>query len=158
MIPKSFFMLFFALASLGLVSCATSHKDAEISKVNYFKLDSSKRKSSAEQSITFEQRYYLYGAVTTEDIAAREGVYYRVHWSVKDTSSPVILVLHYRQSETGAVEHTKEITPDRIQSSNTTEFSVIGDEFKKNGHVTAWKVSLMRGKEEIASHRSYLWE
>lgn len=152
-----FFTLFLAVASAGLVSCAST-KEAEISKVNYFKLGDQNAKNSADPSITFERKYYLYGAVSSEEIAARTGVYYRVHWAVKDKTAPVKLVLHYRQSITGSVEYTKEIVPDRIRGSNMTEFSVIGDEFKKNGHVTAWKISLMRGKEEIAAHRSYLWE
>ena len=151
-------MLCLALFSAGLVSCASSNKEAAITKVNYYKLDATKAKNSADPAITFERKYYLYGAVSTEEIAARQGVYYRVHWSVKDKTTPVKLVLQYRQSLTAAVVHTKEITPDRIRGSNMTEMSVIGDEFKTNGHVTAWKISLMRGKEEIASHRSYLWE
>lgn len=151
-------MLFLAMCSAGLVSCASSHKDAEITKVNYYRLDTTKAGLSADPAITFERKHYLYGAVSTEEIAARLGIYYRVHWKVQDKTTPVKLVLQYRQSITGAVVHSKEITPDQIKGSNMTEFSVIGDEFKTNGHVTAWKVSLMRGKEEIASHRSYLWE
>lgn len=155
---SKFITLLLAVATAGLVSCASTTKDVEISKVKYYKLTGKKGVISADPAISFEQKYYLHGAVSNEDIAQRVGVYYTIHWSVADTTQPVKLVLSYRQSKTGSALYTKEIVPDVIKRSNNTEFSVIGDEFAKNGHVTAWKVAIVRGKEEVATHKSYLWE
>jgi hypothetical protein len=150
--------LLLAVAAAGLVSCASTSKDAEISKVNYYRFDSKKKLVTADPSISFEQKYYLYGAISEEEVAAREGIYFNVHWGVKDRSQPVKLVLQYRQAKTGAALYSKEVEPSSIKGSNTTEMSVIGDDWVKNGHVTAWKISLMRGKEEVAEHHSYLWQ
>ena len=146
-----------AVAAAGLVSCSTS-KDAEISKVKYYRFDARKRLVTADPAISFEQKYYLYGAVSEEEVAARQGIYFNVHWGVKDRSQPVKLVLTYRQANTGSALHTKEVEPGTIKRSNVTEISVVGDEWLKDGHLTAWKISLMRGKEELAEHHSYLWE
>jgi hypothetical protein len=147
-----------AVAAAGLVSCASSPKDAEISKVNYYRFNGKKNIVTADPSISFEQKYYLHGAVSQEEIEGREGVYYNVHWAIKDRTQPVKLQLQYRQSKTGSLLYSKEVEITDIKRSNTTELSVIGDEWKTNGHVTAWKISLMRGKEELAEHHSYLWE
>lgn len=147
-----------ALAITGLASCSSSQTGGNISKVNTYKLDGKKGVVSADPSISFEQKYYLYGAVSNEEIVARFGTYYRVHWSVADRAQPVKVVLQYRQSITGPTVYTQEITPDKIKGSNMTEFAVVGDEITKKGHVTAWRVSLLQGKAELASHKSYLWE
>jgi len=149
--------LLLAVATAGLVSCASS-KENTISKVNVYNLQSKKGVVSADPSISFEQKYYLYGAVSNADVAERVGNYYNVHWSVADRTQPVKLVLSYRQSKTGSVLHTKEVTPEQIKGNNTTQISITGDEFTTNGHVTAWKIALLSGKEELAVHKSYLWE
>lgn len=158
MTVSQFLKLLPALAIAGLASCSSYPGEGDISKVNNYTLAAKKGVVSADPSISFEQKYYLYGAVSNEEIISHFGTYYRVHWSVKDRSQPVKLVMTYRQSLTGPTLHTKEIVPDKIKGSNMTEFSVIGDEVTKQGNVTAWKVTLMRGKEELASHKSYLWE
>ena len=44
-----------------------------------------------------------------------------------------------------------------IRRSNTTKFQVTGDEYNANGRVTAWRTSVMRGKEELVSKASFLW-
>jgi hypothetical protein len=153
---SKFCTLLLVIATAGLVSCASS-KDA-ITKVNYYKFSGKKGVVSADPAISFEQKYYLYGAVSNEEIEAREGTYYRVRWTVIDRTQPVKLVLKYRQAKTGSTIYTQEVTPDRIKSKNTTELSVIGEDYKTKGHVTAWKISLVRGKDELASHQSYLWD
>lgn len=140
-----------------LASCA-SPKEAEISKVNYYKLDARKDIISADPAISFEQKHRLYGAVSNEEMNAREGHYYTVHWRVSDRSQPVKVKLEYRQAKTGSKVNVQEVEVPDAGRSNTTEFQVVGEDYKTNGHVTAWKVSLIRGKEEVASHRSYLWE
>jgi hypothetical protein len=152
------FKLLLAISLAGLASCSSYQGEGNISKVNIYKLDGKKGVVSADPSISFEQKYYLYGAVSNEEVVSKFGTYYRVHWSVKDASEPVKLLLQYRQSLTGPAIHTKEIVPDKIKGSNMTEFSVIGDEITKQGTVTAWRVSVLRGKQELASTKSYLWE
>jgi hypothetical protein len=78
-----------------------------------------------------------------------------VDWSLADASQDATLRFEYRQAKTGSQILKKEQTVSG--SDGNTEFSVIGAEFKDNG-VTSWKVSLVRGKEELASYKSYMWE
>lgn len=157
MTVSKFFTLLLAVATACLASCASSSKD-EIAKVNIYKLKGKDGVISADPAISFEQKYYLYGAVSNADVAERVGNYYNVHWSVADKTQPVKLVLTYRHSTTGATTYTKEVTPDVIKRKNNTQLQIVGEEFTTRGHVTAWKIALVRGKEELAVHKSYLWE
>ncbi|MBP7949923.1 MAG: hypothetical protein KA004_09735 [Verrucomicrobiales bacterium] len=155
MSAKSIANLFVACLTLGLASCASSKKDAEISKVSYYKLDSRKEITSADPAIPFEQKYRLHGAVSGDEMKAREGHYYTVHYRLRDLGQPVKVRLEYRQSKTAAKIFSKEMDAGK---SGTAEFAVIGDEYANNGHVIAWKVSLVSGKQELAASKSYLWE
>ncbi len=152
------FSLLMAVAAAGLTSCATTSKEAEISKVNSYHFDGRKKLITADPSIAFEQRYHLYGAVSADEIAAREGLYLTIHWAVQDRTQPVKLVLSYRQSKTASTVYTKELEPTEIKGHNTSEMSIVGDDWKTNGNVIAWKIALVRGKAEVAEHHSYLWE
>lgn len=45
-----------------------------------------------------------------------------------------------------------------VRKTNQTQFQVIGPDYQTDGRVTAWRVSLVRGQEELASQESYLWK
>ena len=83
----------------ALCACATG--DA-ISKVKIFRLDASEPLRAADPAISFEQRHYLHGAITAEEVRAREGNYYTIYFSLADPSQPVTLRFEYRQAGTGS--------------------------------------------------------
>jgi hypothetical protein len=154
-----------ACAALGLmmVACSSPSNVADtggkIWKVKYYYLGSIATPiPSADASIPFERDYHLYGAITNKQREARTGTYYSVMWKVTDRSQPVKVRLEYRQQATGLAVKTKEMDVPAVEKSNVTRFAVIGDEFQTNGPVTAWRVSLVRGKQVIAESKSYLWD
>jgi len=63
----------------------------------------------------------------------------------------------YRMANSALKSFSKEIVVDDIRRSNITKFEVNGAEYQKNGRVTMWKVSVLRGKEELVSQQSFLW-
>jgi hypothetical protein len=139
----------------ALCACATG--DA-ISKVKIFRLDASEPLRAADPAISFEQRHYLHGAITAEEVRAREGNYYTIYFSLADPSQPVTLRFEYRQAGTGSKVLVIEKPIEDPGRSNTTDIAVAGDTFQQNGRVLAWRVSLVRGKQVLASRHSYLWE
>ncbi|MGI8604952.1 MAG: hypothetical protein ACR2OZ_18430 [Verrucomicrobiales bacterium] len=143
------------VSAIGLGACASG--DA-ISKVKIFRLDSTRRVTAADPAIAFEQRHYLHGAITAEEVRAREGNYYTVFWSVADPRQPVTLRFEYRQAKTGSKVHVIESIFEDPSAQNTTDVQVIGDAFQQGGSVLAWRASLVRDKEILATRRSYLWE
>jgi hypothetical protein len=61
------------------------------------------------------------------------------------------------QALSGLKKRTQEQIVDDIRRSNISKFQVTGEEYKKSGRVTAWRVSVLRGKEELVSQQSALW-
>ncbi|GEP45009.1 hypothetical protein [Brevifollis gellanilyticus] len=152
-------LLALAVAVSALASCSTTKvgNGASISKVKYYHLVPSKPILVQDQAIVFERLHYLYGAVTKAEVMARAGHYYTIWWKVDDRSQPVTVRFEYRQANNGLITKVLEEEVSDIRRSNTTKFQVTGDEYSSNGRVTAWRVSLMRGKEELVTKASYLW-
>ena len=148
------------LAILNLASCVSipAGSGGAITKVKAYKLDPTVRLKVGDPMIRFERQSRLYGAVTRSEQMSRAGQYYTVFWEANDRSQPVTVRLEYRQRETGLQVHKIDSEVSNVRGSNVTEFQVTGDAFHTNGPVTAYRVSLMRGKEELASADSFLWK
>jgi hypothetical protein len=147
-----------ALAVLSL-SCSTVSKGpgGQISKVKYFHLNPEIPLNTEERALMMERDYHLYGAVTREQQLARAGHYYSIFWKAEDRSAPLLVRFEYRQANSGLEEVSQEVPVDDIRRSNLTRFQVTGDPYHERGPVTAWRVSLVRGEEVLASQESYLW-
>jgi hypothetical protein len=143
-------------AAIGLGACVSSGDS--ISKVKIYRLDTSRRVQAADPAISFEHRHYLHGAITAEEVKAREGNYYTIFWSVADPRQPVTLRFEYRQGKTGSKLMAVERAIEKPARHNTTDVEITGDSFQEGGHVVAWRASLVRGKEVLATRQSYLWE
>lgn len=152
-------LFIYTVLALTLASCSSVSKGpgGEISKVKYYFMVPDKKIRANDPAIVFEHDYHLYGAVTKKEIMARGGHYYTIFWKVNDRTQPVTVRFEYRQANTGLTTKTLTTEVDDVRKSNVTKFEVTGDEFITNGRVTAWRISLMRGKEELASQESYLW-
>ena len=66
--------------------------------------------------------------------------------------------LEYRQQNTGYKVKMVEQEVTDIRRHNTTKFNFIGDDYVTNGPVTAWRASIVRGKDELVAYKSYIWE
>jgi len=145
-----------AVAALGLSACSTTGDS--VGKVKIFRLDpSAQRVMAGDPAIDFERRHRLHGALTTEEVTKRTGNYYTVFWSVADRTSPVTLRFDYRQAKSGSLVRTIEQTVDQPRHTNTTEFQITGPAYVEGGKVLAWRVSLVRGTQTLATRESYLW-
>lgn len=149
------------LATFGiLTSCSSVCKGpgGEVTKVKIYRLNPAQRfQPQTDRAIRFEQERLLYGAVTQAERAKRTGQYYSILWRVNDRSQPVTVRFEYRKQNTGLKIHTKEEEVSNVQSKNVTHLEVTGPEFHDDGAVTAWRVTLLRGKEELAHADSFLW-
>ena len=65
--------------------------------------------------------------------------------------------LEYLQAHTGLKKRVQEQVVDDIRRTNVSKFQVTGEEYHKSGRVTAWRVSVLRGTEELVSQQSALW-
>ena len=158
-LPASLRVFALLLAALALGACSSSVEGpgGKITKVKYYHLQPAVPAITQVQAVNFEREHYLYGAVTAEEIRNRFGHYYTIFWKLDDRTGPVTVRFDYRMANSGLKAFSKEIVVDDIRRSNITKFEVNGEEYQKNGRVTMWKVSVLRGKEELVSQQSVLW-
>lgn len=144
---------------VAVSSCSTVSKGpgGQISKVKYFHLNPEIPLATEERALQMERDYHLYGAVTRAQQMERAGHYYTIFWKAEDRTEPLLVRFEYRQANSGLVSKTVEVPVDRIRRNNLTRFEVTGDAYRDEGRVTAWRVSLVRGGEILASQASYLW-
>jgi hypothetical protein len=163
MAPESrhipFRILAFLLAALSLSACSSVSvgPGGKITKVNYYHLNSGRAVTSIDPAVTFERDYRLFGAVTKAEIQDRTGHYYTIYWSADDRTQPVTVRFEYRQANSGLEARVVEEEVSDLRRTNVSRFQVVGDEYTGNGRVTSWRVSILRGREELASQESYLW-
>jgi hypothetical protein len=112
---------------------------------------------SEEQSIAFERKRLLYGAITGSDIRDRYGNYYTFFWRARRPADLTIR-LEYRQQKTGAFVQAREVDYPGAKGSQVTRFAINGDDYREQGRVTAWRVLLIEQHQVIvALAQSYLW-
>lgn len=144
---------------MTLTSCSSTSvgPGGEVTKVKYYHLVPGQPVSTRDPAIQMERDYHLYGAVTRAEIMGRGGHYYTIFWKAYDPSQPVTVRFEFRQANTGLTAKIREETVTDVRAKNLSRFEVTGDEYLNDGRVTAWRVTLLRGKDELASQESYLW-
>lgn len=148
-----------AILALLLSACssAVDGPGGRIGKVKYYHLMPNYVPNTLDPTIVFERQHHLYGAVTKPEIVDRFGHYYSVFWKASDRTGPVTVKFEYQQELSGLKKRVQEQVVDDIHRSNVSKFQVIGQEYQKSGRVIAWRVSVLRGKEELVSQQSALW-
>jgi hypothetical protein len=101
----------------------------------------------------------LHGAVSMEERKKLLGEYYTIQWKDLETKQgPASITFEYQQGATGS--RIKSIRRDfpKYTTSGTAEVAIIGDDYFEGGRVLAWRATLRRGGEIIATRQSYLWQ
>lgn len=149
-----------ALVGFATASCTITQKGngANIDKVKSYNLQPLQILKTTDPTIQFERQHYLHGAYTAAEQIARTGQYYTVLWKSHEPGQPLSVKLEYRQEKSALQVKTLVQEVPSPKKHNVTEFKVVGPDFATNGRVTAWRVTIMRGKEELVSQDSYLWK
>ena len=113
--------------------------------------------TTEEQSLAFERRRLLYGAITGSDTRDRYGNYYTFFWrSLRPADLTVRL--EYRQQKLGGLVQAREVDYPAFKGSRVTRFAITGDDYREQGRVSAWRVLLIENHRAIvALGQSYLW-
>ena len=112
---------------------------------------------NVEQSLIFERRHLLFGAITGSDIRDRYGNYFTFFWRAKRPANLTVR-LEYRQQKLGSMVQAREVDYPDTHGSHATRFSINGDDYLEQGRVSAWRVLLIENHQTVvALGQSYLW-
>jgi hypothetical protein len=110
-----------------------------------------------EQSISYERKRLLYGALSPSDIRNRYGNYFTFFWRSQRPANLTVR-LEYRQQKLGAFVQAREVEYPAARGSYATRFEVTGDDYLQQGRVSQWRVLLVADHQAIvALGQSYLW-
>ncbi len=113
--------------------------------------------ASEEQSLAFERRRLLYGAITGSDTRDRYGDYYTFFWRATRPAD-LTLRLEYRQQKLGGLIQAREVDYPDAKGSHVTRINITGDDYREQGRVSAWRVLLIENhRAVVALGQSYLW-
>lgn len=113
-------------------------------------------KPTLDPMIAFEKQRINFGAVSSYDREQRNGQYFTFFWRVQRPAD-VTIRLEYRQQNLGAYVQAKELFYKNVKGSVTTDFSVIGDDYRQDGRITGWRALLIENGKIVGLNQSFLW-
>lgn len=107
--------------------------------------------------ILFERERMGYGAVDGLDRMARQGNYFTFFWRC-DVKADITVRLEYRQENLGAYVQAQEVSYTGAKGSMKTDFKVVGDDYRQDGRVVAWRALLIENGKIVGLTASNLWD
>jgi hypothetical protein len=145
-----------ALLACLLVACSSTDQTLVVKQ---FTLRDAGNPDGDDPMVRGEIQRRLYGAVSESERQDRLGQYFTVQWNDDSgVGQAVEVVFDYQQASTGSRLKREVRGFDPEATSGQAEFKFIGESFRQEGRVLAWRAALKRGGRELASEQSYLWE
>ncbi|HEX8311557.1 MAG TPA: hypothetical protein VF614_09590 [Chthoniobacteraceae bacterium] len=113
-------------------------------------------KPSIDQMINFERQRINFGAVNQYDRQERQGHYFTFFWRAKRPSD-VTVRLEYRQAQLGAYVQAQELSYKGARGTIQSNFRVIGDDYRQEGKITAWRALIIENGRIVGLNQSFLW-
>jgi hypothetical protein len=114
-------------------------------------------KPTQDPTILFERERINFGAVNNVEKAARLGNYFTFFWRCTEKAD-VTVRLEYRQENLGSYVQAREVSYTGATGSMKTDFKVVGDDYRQDGRVTAWRALLIVDGKIVGLTASYLWD
>lgn len=125
-------------------------------KTKLFLHDRKIEKPSTNEMINFERERLGYGAISNDEVEAREGHYFDFWWHAARPAH-ITVRLEYRQQNLGAYVQAQEVDVPLAQGTVETKFKIVGDDYRREGRVTAWRALLIENGKAVALTQSFLW-
>jgi len=129
----------------------------KIRKVYDYINDISIQRIGSESGLSFEQKYYNYGAATQAQRAKRKGHFFVVNWTAEKAAENITVLFEYRQKLTQDRVYRLEMPYTSVKGDKKTEFEVVGEAFEKQGLVNSWRISILKGEKVLAQKKSFVW-
>lgn len=125
-------------------------------KTKTFLHDPLTQQPTLDPMIAFERQRLNFGAVSNVDRLQRFGHYFTFYWRSKRPANLTIR-LEYRQANLGAHVQAQELYYEGVKGTVSSEFKVVGDDYRDDGRITAWRALLIENGKIVALNQSFLW-
>ncbi len=145
-----------AMLSLALLAPAAHAGEAMVLKVLPQYLD--KRGHHSLSPSLYERDAYQ--AVLRKSPPSQGGVRLAVEWKAKKVDWSHLTMRAEMRCLLNDTMHTVTLQEPVVKNGwfrNWSEFKVTGDDYKKFGHLIAWRVTLWDGDKQLSAMESFLW-
>lgn len=125
-------------------------------KTKLFLNDPYRFRPSSDPMISFERQRVNFGAVNNYDRQQRYGHYLTFFWRAA-RKADLTLRLEYRQGNLGSHVQAQELFYKDVKGSVISDFKVIGDDYRDDGKITAWRALLIENGRVVGLNQSFLW-
>ena len=114
-------------------------------------------KVGENHALAFEITYIKWGAVTAEQLRAREGHYFTISWGNHGPPADFTAVFQYRQVKSKEIVRTLVQNMPHVHGTVRSYFGVVGNAYLAYGPVASWRLTIHRGNQVVAESQSYVW-
>jgi len=104
-----------------------------------------------------ELEYLNWGAVTDEQLKARQGHYFTITWANEGPKGDFIACFEYRQVKSKQVVRTLVQKMPHISGTTRSYFAVVDKAYLAYGPVCSWRFTIRKGDAVVAETKSFVW-
>lgn len=114
-------------------------------------------KGAANHALLYEIKYINWGAVTDEQLKARQGHYFTISWENEGPKSDFTARFEYRQVKSKEVVRTLTQNMPHVSGTTRSYFAVVDKAYLAYGPVCSWRFTILKGDTVVAETKSFIW-
>ena len=114
-------------------------------------------KGGDNHSIEYEITYLNWGAITQEQLKARQGDYLTITFVNSGPRSDFTTRLEYRQVKSKEIVRSLIQKKTNVSGAARAYFGVVNKAYLAYGPISAWRFTVLRGDTVVAEAKSFLW-
>jgi hypothetical protein len=119
--------------------------------------DDSSYRGGQNDSLLFEIKYLNWGAITSEQLKARQGHYFTITFVNDGPRSDFTTLFEYRQVKSKALVRSLSQERLHVHGAARAYFAVVNQAYLAYGPVSAWRFTVRHGNTVVAEAKSFLW-
>jgi hypothetical protein len=131
-------------------------KRIKITKVHDVQDDGGAR-ATGNAALDYETTYINWGAVTKEQLQARQGHYFTISWANHGPIDDFLARFEYREVNSKEVVRTLTQAMPRVAGTTRSYFAVVNHAYLAYGPVCSWRFTILRHGTVVAETKSFIW-
>jgi len=108
-------------------------------------------------ALDFELKYLNWGAITQEQLRARQGHYFTITWANHGAKSDYLARFEYRQVKSKEIVRTLVQKMPHVEGTTRSYFAVVDKAYLNYGPVVSWRFTVLKGDTVVAEAKSFIW-